>query len=69
MKDAEIAKKQLDTSRDLVEVSASYKVKLDSPMKEIKSKMALKLMQIRTDRMSDAYGHLSDEERNSYNKQ
>ena len=66
MKDAEIAKKQLDTSVDLLEVSASYKVKLDSSIKEIKSKMACKLIKIRTDRLYDAYGHLSDEERNSF---
>ena len=63
MKDAEIAKKQLDTSVDLIEVSASYKVNITSSQKEIRLKMASNLKQIRDGRLSDVYGHLSDEER------
>jgi len=63
LKDAEIAKKQLDTSVDLIEVSASYKVNITSSQKEIRLKMASNLKQIRDGRLSDVYGHLSDEER------
>ena len=62
-KESDIKERQIDNmTEEVIPVSASYKVHIDSPQKEIKRKATMNLQEMRKSRMSAAYSSALSQE-------